>query len=116
MRLHHPATLAAAAVVAAGVAVPVAASSAAPPAGKATVVLKNIAFTPKSVTIKKGGSVTWSWRDGATPHTVTSTGKTHFKSAGARMSGTYSVRFTKAGTYHYVCTIHPGMAGVVVVK
>jgi plastocyanin len=116
MRLHHSATLAAMAVVAAGVAVPVAASSASAPRAKATVVLKNIAFNPKSVTIKKGGSVTWKWQDGATPHTVTSQGKTHFKSASARMSGSYTVKFAKAGTYHYVCTIHPGMAGVVVVK
>jgi len=100
----------------AAVAVPVATSSAAKPAANATVVLKNIAFNPRSVTIKKGGSVTWTWRDGPTPHTVTSTGRTHFKSASARMSGRYTVKFTKAGTYHYVCMIHPGMAGVVIVK
>ncbi len=115
MRLHHSATFAVVAAVAAGVMVPVAVSSAAKPAGK-TIVLKNIAFNPNKVTVKKGATVTWSWKDGATPHNVTSTGKTKFKSSATRMSGTYSVKFAKAGTYHYECTIHPGMTGVVIVK
>jgi plastocyanin len=115
MRLHHSATFAAVVVVAAAAAVPVAVSSAARPAGK-TIVLKNIAFNPNKVTVKKGATVTWSWQDGATPHNVTSTGRTKFKSSTTRMSGKYSVKFAKAGTYHYECTIHPGMTGVVVVK
>jgi plastocyanin len=113
MRLHHSTTLAALAVAVA-LAVPVAVSSAAP-TGK-TVVLKNIAFNPKKVTVKKGATVTWSWQDGATPHNVTATGKTKFKSSPTKQSGKYSVKFAKAGTYHYECTIHPGMTGVVVVK
>ena len=113
MRLHHSTTLAVLAVAVA-VAVPVAGSAAAP-AGK-TVVLKNIAFHPKKVTVMKGATVTWSWQDGATPHNVTATGKTKFKSSPTKQSGKYSVKFAKAGTYHYECTIHPGMTGVVVVK
>jgi plastocyanin len=114
MRPHHSATLAVLAAAAVAVVVPVATSIAAP-AGK-TVTLKNIAFNPAKVTIKKGATITWVWKDGPTPHTVTSTGKTKFKSTPAKSSGKYSVKFTKAGTYKYVCTIHPGMAGTVVVK
>src|SRR6266852_6150051 len=30
--------------------------------------------------------------------------------------GTYSFSFTTAGTYHYYCSIHPWMKGVVVAK
>jgi plastocyanin len=30
-------------------------------------------------------------------------------------SGTYSHTFTTPGTYHYQCTIHSGMTGVVIV-
>jgi plastocyanin len=44
-------------------------------------------------------------------------------SAGLKSSGigfntgdTYSVTFTKTGTYPYACLIHPGMIGKVVVK
>jgi plastocyanin len=114
MRLNNTATLAVMATVAAGVAVPVAASSA--KAKGTTVVLKNIAFNPRKVTVKKGATVTWSWQDGDTEHTLTSTGKTRFKGTGARKSGTYSVKFTKPGTYTYECTIHPGMTGQIVVK
>ena len=40
------------------------------------------------------------------------------KSSGTDFNGgdTYSVTFTKAGTYPYACLIHPGMIGKVVVK
>ena len=58
----------------------------------------------------------WSWQDGATPHNVTSAGRTKFRSSATKQSGKYSVTFAKTGTYHYECTIHPGMTGVVVVK
>jgi plastocyanin len=114
MRQNHSAALAVLAVVAIGVVVPVAASSA-KPAGK-TVVLKNISFNPSKVTVKKGATVTWSWQDAPTAHTLTPTGKLRFKGTAARTSGKYSVTFTKAGTYHYECTIHPGMTGEVIVK
>ena len=45
-------------------------------------------------------------------------GGTGFKSSGAGPSfpptlAGYSVTFTKAGTYPYLCTVHPGMGGVV---
>ena len=29
---------------------------------------------------------------------------------------TYSVRFDKPGTYHYGCSIHPQMAGIITVQ
>ena len=78
-----------------------------------TVTLKNIAFNPGRVTIKKGDKVTWAWRDGSVRHNVTASG---FKSSGTRSSGTYSVTFRKSGTFAYRCTLHPGMAGSVVVR
>ncbi len=80
------------------------------------VVLKNISFTPSTLTVPTGTTVTWSWQDGVTSHNVTSQGKLRFKSSPTQQKGTYKVTFTKAGTYKYVCTLHYGMTGKIVVR
>jgi plastocyanin len=77
-----------------------------------TVTLKNISFKKENVHIKKGTSVTWVWKDGDVPHNVTFRSK-HSKT---QKSGTYTLRFNRAGTFRYECTIHPGMVGKVIVK
>jgi plastocyanin len=70
-------------------------------------------FTPGSVDIAAGGTVTWSF--GTLAHTVT------FQTAGspadvpATTNDQIPRSFPAAGTYQYICTIHPGMAGRVVV-
>ena len=99
---------------AAAVVVPVAAPQA---AGK-TVTLRNIAFAPKHVSIARGATVTFAWRDGNTAHNVVSQGTRRFKPIGIRETGSQSRRFTKAGTYRYVCTIHEddGMTGTIIVR
>lgn len=81
-----------------------------------TVVLKNIAFAPAKLAIRKGQTVTWSWKDGDTQHNLHAVGRLRFKGTGARASGTYRVTFRKRGTYRYECTLHPGMTGTVVVQ
>jgi plastocyanin len=89
--------------------------AAAPPRAHATstttVTLKDISFKKSTVKIAKGGSVKWVWKDGDTPHNVTFATK-HSKT---QKSGSYSLRFARAGTFTYHCTIHPGMNGKVVV-
>jgi len=80
-----------------------------------TVTIRDLDFKPATVRINKGDTVRWRFRDGTTPHNVTSRGSRRFRSSSSRQSGTYSVRFTKAGTYRYVCTIHPNMRGKIVV-
>lgn len=84
--------------------------------GGVVVTLKDIDFHRAKVTIRRGQTVTWRWQDGYTPHNVYSTGHPRFKGADAREAGTHVVRFTKAGIYRYVCTIHLNMKGAVVVK
>lgn len=113
MRLTVRAMLALAA--SAAVAAPTAAlASAGHAASTHTVILKNLRFTPSTVTIKKGESVTWVWRDGAIKHNVTGPG---FHSP-TQSHGTFTVRFTHVGTVNYRCTIHAmeGMVGKVVVR
>ena len=112
MKPRAPRLLVACAIGATAVAVPVAAS---PAAGK-TVTLRNIAFAPKNLTVARGTTVTFAWRDGDTAHNVVSKGTKRFKSIATRESGSRARTFTKAGTYRYVCTLHPGMAGRITVR
>jgi plastocyanin len=78
-----------------------------------TVTLKNLEFHPRTVSIHRGDSVKWLWRDGETEHNVTGHG---FRSR-TQSSGSFTVRFTHSGTFNYRCTIHAaeGMTGKVVV-
>jgi plastocyanin len=104
---------------AACVAVLAGAATAAPAAAPATkqVALKRIAFTPATVTIKAGQRVRWVWQDGPyVPHNVRSVGRPRFQGSSRKATGTHTVRFARRGTFRYVCTVHPGMAGKVVVR
>lgn len=70
-------------------------------------------FDPSRVDIAAGGTVTWTF---ATLHNVTfsSSGPTGGNIAD-RSSGSESRTFPNAGDYPYVCTLHAGMSGLVVV-
>jgi plastocyanin len=83
------------------------------------VTLRGIAFHPAKLTITRGSSVRFVWRDPGITHNVTSRGRggrARFPSARSRKTGSYTVRFTRSGTYRYVCTIHFGMKGTIVVR
>lgn len=77
-----------------------------------TVTLKNVRFHPGNLSINRGDSVTWLWRDGE-EHNVTGHG---FHSR-TQTHGSYTVRFTHSGTFAYRCTIHEseGMRGKIIV-
>ena len=70
-----------------------------------TVTIKNIAFQPDRVQIGAGQSVTWQFDDGQVPHSVTAADKSF--DSGVKTSGSFTHRFDKAGTYDYICTVHP---------
>jgi plastocyanin len=74
------------------------------------VSVQDFSFTPASVGIGLGDTVTWSF---ASLHTTTSNQR--FWDSGARGSGTYQVRFRDAGTFGYHCSMHPFMKGRVAV-
>lgn len=61
-------------------------------------------WSPNKLTLKKGDTVRWSWK-GNVPHNVTGSG---FKSKTATTL-TYTHKFSKAGTYTVVCTIHKAL-------
>jgi len=81
------------------------------PSASAVVLAKNLAFSPKTVSVKVGGKVTWQFED-TQAHNVVGDG---LKSP-TMTSGSWLFTFTKAGAYHYLCTIHPFMKGTVEVS
>lgn len=84
----------------------------------ASVNITNYAFSPNSVRIRPGGTVTWLWSSDTTTHNVTFSNSA-FNSNGSgnrRGPGAHAVTFTQAGTYSYSCTIHNGMTGAVTVN
>jgi plastocyanin len=93
-----------------GLAVPALASS---PATKASV--RDFAFKPGKITIKRGTKVTWRFVSGYHDVTVRS-GPAKFTSGERRAPNSYSHVFTKAGTYRLYCKIHSWMKETVVVK
>jgi plastocyanin len=78
------------------------------------VVMKNFDYSPMSLNIPVGATVTWKNLDGE-PHTVVSVDGA-FRSAALDQNDTYSFTFNKAGTYKYVCSIHPKMMATIIVK
>ena len=70
-------------------------------------------FTPKDATVPVGANVTWV-HDGGATHNVDDIGGT-FVSGNIGPQGTYTHRFTKAGTFHYHCDFHAGMDGTLTV-
>lgn len=73
------------------------------------------AFAPTSVTVARGGSVTWSNATGFV-HNVTFTGSAAASSIPDIASGSAERTFSTAGTWSYSCTNHAGMTGRVIVQ
>ena len=82
--------------------------------GVVAVAMKNIAFAPQQVTAKVGQKITWT-NDDSVAHNVTAMSGASFRSSDFQQGGTFSYTPTKAGTIAYVCTLHPGMSGTIVV-
>ena len=72
------------------------------------------AFSPATVTIAAGGSVTFR-NDDDRAHTVTAKDGA-FNSGTIAEGGSWKRTFKQAGTFSYLCAIHPEMTGKVVVK
>ncbi len=102
-------------------------------------------FAPARIVVRVGTTVEWVTRSLYEPHTVTfaspyrrTADPASFRPSGVKSGSGYSgglansgllgppggpfpsepytLRFTKARVYNYVCTLHPGMNGVIVVR
>jgi plastocyanin len=83
-------------------------------AADGTVSISGNAFAPRTVTVEVGDTVTWTNSD-ARAHTATADGGTFDTGAISRNAGA-TVTFSNAGTFPYHCSIHPDMAGTIVVQ
>jgi plastocyanin len=78
-----------------------------------TVSVKNMAFSPASLSVAPGTTVTWVNNDGVA-HTVTADDGT-FDSGSIAPGNSFTHTFSSAGTVNYHCSIHPMMKGAVTV-
>jgi len=81
--------------------------------GISAVTIVKFAFTPETVTVPVGATVTWTNQDLDTPHVV----KFPDGASGTLKQGSsYSRTFSSPGVYTYQCGVHPYMTGKVVVQ
>src|SRR5215207_6346775 len=78
-----------------------------------TIVVDGMRFTPASLTVKRGDTIVWR-NDDLVPHTATARGV--FDSATVGAGKTWRYKATAAGEHAYICTLHPTMKGVLVVR
>ena len=84
--------------------------------GPDDVLVANFSFTPATLTVKVGTTVTWHFDQPSAPHNVVAlTTPVLFNSGNPQGTGTYSFTFTTPGSYPYLCQIHPTMRGTIVV-
>ena len=73
-------------------------------------------FTPATLSIAVGDTVTWTNHDSAPHNVVISDGPVKFTSPTLNTGDTYTYTFTVAGKYDYYCSIHPDMQASITVE
>jgi plastocyanin len=89
-------------------------AGAASKSGALEIKMKDFQFDPKSATVKVGQTVKWVNEDTA-DHDATDEKTGLFESKQFGQGGSFEFTPKKAGTIDYVCTLHPGMAGKLIV-
>jgi LPXTG-motif cell wall-anchored protein len=79
--------------------------------GGATVTMEDFRFSPATVSINVGDSVTWT-NSGSEPHNAVADDES-FETAILETGDSETVAFDEAGSFSYICTIHPEMTGTV---
>jgi plastocyanin len=88
--------------------------------GSTTVTMQNFAFSPASITVPKGTTVTWVNQD-TSDHKIVNDAQGSiaqgalFTSNSLPKGASYSFKFDNPGTYPYHCSIHPSMKATVIV-
>jgi plastocyanin len=77
------------------------------------VTVADRAYTPQSITISVGDTVSWIFDDGGMAHDVVADDKS-FRSPLMTANG-FRHTFTEPGIFTYHCTPHPDMTGTVIV-
>ena len=83
------------------------------PVATDAVTIKNFGFSPATISVAAGSTVVWT-NDDSVQHDITFDGGGIVSSV-LNHNDTFSHTFPAAGTYHYICSIHPFMHGTVIV-
>lgn len=91
-----------------------------PAAGASTAASANVGisaykFVPSTISVKRGGSVTFSNRD-PTAHTATADTGSSFDTGTLQQGQSKKVTFETSGTFPYHCVFHAFMTGSVIVS
>lgn len=84
------------------------------PQAASSVNITDFNYSPATLTVKKGTTVTWTNND-SVAHTVTAESGEGPKSKLFGKGETYSYTFNSVGTFDYFCEPHPNMKGKVIV-
>jgi plastocyanin len=78
----------------------------------AEISLQNLQFEPVTITVKRGDVVEWKNND-LVAHTATAA---LFDSGLIASGESWRYKFTEAGNYPFICSFHPQMKGMIIVK
>lgn len=89
-------------------------STARAPNGTASdkVVIRDFKYVPEGVEVRVGAKLTFV-NDDAAPHTATDTATKAFDTGTLDKGDSKAVTLTKAGTFTYICELHPFMKGTI---
>ncbi|WP_309109907.1 cupredoxin family copper-binding protein [Saccharothrix sp.] len=79
------------------------------------VAISGYAYSPASITVNVGDTVTWTNQDTAPHNVVVTSGPEKFTSPTLQKGQSFSFTFTKPGSYQYYCSVHPDMKASVTV-
>ena len=74
------------------------------------MTMADFSFSPATITVSQGDTVTWSNSGPDEPHTATGDG---FDTGQVAVGSSASATFAQAGNFPYVCSLHANMSGTV---
>ncbi|MFA7308766.1 MAG: cupredoxin family copper-binding protein [Patescibacteria group bacterium] len=77
-----------------------------------TVTIQNFAFSPATITIKRGDKINFINKD-SMAHTATGSG---FDTGNLEENQSKTIIFNNFGSFDYKCTFHPSMKGTITVQ
>lgn len=80
--------------------------------GNHSITIQNFSFNPAELTIKTGDTVVWTNQD-SMAHRISGGS---FQSDNLSKGQSFSFTFSTAGTFDYICSIHPSMGGKIIVQ
>ena len=81
------------------------------------VKISNFSFSPATIKVKLGQTVTWTNEDSASHSVVADSDPNNGPNSQLLAKGqTYSYTFNTAGTFKYHCSVHPSMKATVIVQ